>query len=508
MMKKNSRVAIIGAGFGGIAAAIELKSQGFEDLTIFESREGAGGVWRANTYPGAACDVPSPYYCFSFEQNPAWPHRFSHQPAILDYVENVVDKYDLRRHLVTGTEVTEFEYSDAHQVWTLKTGKGEVCEFDAVVAAVGQLSTPSRPNLPGIDSFAGESFHSAEWPDDVDLRGKKVAVVGTGASAIQFVPEVQKQAGQLTVFQRSAPFLVPRPDVRFGAFYNRLLEKVPGLLRTERGGAWALTEIVSKAFLSSPLLSKAVTGVSRAHMALQLRDKELLDKLWPDYPVGCKRLLFSNSYLPALRQKNVEVVTASVSEVTPTGVIDADGRTYDADVIIYGTGFTATDFLAPMQVTGREGTVLSEEWADGAHAYLGVSMPKFPNLFFMYGPNTNVGSGSVIFMHEQQAKHIAGVLTASENRGAPLEVKAWVEAAFDMEMQDRTKDSVWTKCANWYTSANGRSTNNWPGSSLEYRRRTATVDLGDYETVKAREYVSTKGAEAYRPTQKSMAMGA
>lgn len=472
-------VVIIGTGFGGVAAAIELKRAGFDDVLILERGDDVGGVWRENTYPGAACDVPSPFYSFSFEPNPRWPHRFSRQPAILDYLRHIAEEYDLHRHIRFGAEVTQARYDDSTGRWTVRTAGGETVDAGAVVPAVGQLSRPSWPDIPGLESFAGDSFHSAQWDHSVDLRGKRVAVIGTGASAIQFVPEIQPEVAALKVFQRTPPYLVPRPDSDFGPRHHTVFEKLSFTQRVERGTWWAVCETLAIAFLYSKPLARAVTAISRRHMRKQVPDPALFAKVWPDYPVGCKRILFSSDYLPALGQPNVEVVTDGIREIRPEGIVDADGSLHEVDVIVHGTGFTASDFLAPIEVRGRGGADLRERWREGAHAYLGLAVPDFPNMFLMYGPNTNVGSGSIVFMLEQQARHLAEAIAHSARAGAPLEVRREVEAAYDAEMQDRLSDSVWTRCNSWYRNANGRISTNWPGLSLEYRRRTA-FDPVDY----------------------------
>ncbi|KAA1416972.1 NAD(P)/FAD-dependent oxidoreductase [Nocardioides humilatus] len=475
-------VAIIGTGFGGLAAAIELKQRGFDDLVIFERGADVGGVWRENTYPGAACDIPSPFYSFSFAPNPRWPRRFSQQPDILDYLRGIADTYDIRRHIRFDTEVTAAEFDEASNRWTLITDAGDVVHVDVLISAVGQLSRPAWPDLPGRDTFSGPTFHSAQWDHDVDLTGKRVAVIGTGASAIQFVPEIQKEVGQLSLFQRSAPYLLPRPDTEFTALHHNAFEKVPLTQLTERALWWALTETLSIAYLHSKPLSKVIERASRWHMSRQLASTDLMDKLWPDYPVGCKRILFSSNYLPALTQPNVDVVTDRIAEVTPTGVRTQDGVLHEVDVIIYGTGFTATDFLAPMKILGRDRRDLRDQWNDGAHAYLGMSVPDFPNLFLVYGPNTGLGSGSIVYMLEAQARYIAEAVGHLEP-GQALAVRPEVEAHYDAEIQSGLVDGVWSQCSSWYRGANGRISTNWPHLASTYRRRTRQFRAGDYAVI-------------------------
>ncbi|WP_109507136.1 flavin-containing monooxygenase [Nocardioides speluncae] len=477
-----TRIGIIGAGFGGLAAAIELKRVGHDDIVIFEKADEVGGVWRENTYPGAACDVPSPFYSFSFEPNPHWPKRFSPQPVILGYLKDVADKYDVRRHIRFGVEVAAAEYDEAGGRWSVTLGDGTVEEVDVLVPAVGQLSRPRWPAVPGRERFAGPSFHSAEWDHTVDLAGKRVAVIGTGASAAQFIPAIQPEVGQLTVFQRSAPYILPRPDTTYAGLHKRIFDRVPATQLTERVGWYAFVESLSVAWVYAKPLAAAITRASRLHMKRQTGSAELFEKVWPDYPAGCKRILFSSDYLPALAQKNVDVVTGGVTEITETGVVAADGATHDVDVIIYGTGFTATDFLAPMQIRGLAGKDLNEQWSEGARAYYGMTIPHFPNLFLMYGPNTNTGGGSIVFFHEVQAAYLRRFVDHLVVSGAPLVVRDEVEQEYDDRVQSALADSVWSACTSWYRGPNGRVSTNWPWLGIQYKQQ-AKFDPADYDLV-------------------------
>lgn len=480
-MGRGSRVAIIGAGFGGLAAAIELKKAGIDDLVVLERGADVGGVWRDNTYPGAACDVPSPFYSLSYEPNPDWPRRFAQQPDILDYLQRTAEKYDLLRHIQFDTEVTAADFDELTGQWTVHTSRGEPWTVDFLVSAVGQLSRPAWPAIEGRDSFEGEMFHSAEWNHGLDLTGKRVAVIGTGASAIQFVPEIQPSVESLTVFQRTAPFLFPRPDTEFGPAHRGLFRRVPAILQAERAASWALTETFATAFLYSKTMSKGLEMVCRTHLRRQVKDPVLREKLWPNYPVGCKRVLFSSTYFPALTQPNVEVVTTGIAEITSSGVRTTAGEDFDVDVIIYGTGFTANDFLVPLKVRGINGVDLREQWADGARAYLGVTVPDFPNLFLMYGPNTSVGSGSIVYMLEAQAHYIRQAVEHGTRVRHPIAVRHEVADAWDAALQSRLARSVWTMCSSWYRDASGRISTLWPGTGPEYRLRTANFDSSDYE---------------------------
>ena len=475
------RIAVIGAGFGGLAAVIELKRAGFDDIVVLEKGDDVGGVWRENTYPGAACDVPSPFYSFSFEPNPRWPRRFSRQPAILDYMRGIAEKYDVRRHVRFGTEVAGARFDDTSGSWAVELGDGTTLEVDVLVSAVGQLSRPGFPEIPGRDTFAGESFHSAEWRHDVDLTGKRVAVIGTGASAIQFVPEIQPDVAQLTLFQRSAPYIIPRPDREFSERHHRVFERLPATQLAERGTWYGVVEGMSFAWVYAKPMASVIKLISKAHMRRQTKAKPgLFEKIWPDYPVGCKRILFSNDYLPALTQDNVDVTTERISSISPTGVVTADGVEHEVDVIIWGTGFKATEFLAPMSITGTGGRALHDEWSAGARAYYGMTVPHFPNLLVMYGPNTNTGGGSIIYFLEAQARYLRAYVEHLAAAGAPLAVRPEVEQAYDERIQARLADSVWSSCTSWYRTADGRVTTNWPLLGIQYKAQ-AKFDPADYE---------------------------
>ncbi|HWU23169.1 MAG TPA: NAD(P)/FAD-dependent oxidoreductase [Nocardioides sp.] len=476
-------VAVIGAGFGGIAAVIELKRRGFHDIVVLEKAEDVCGVWRENTYPGAACDVPSPFYSYSFEPNPRWSHRYSRQPAILDYIHQVADKYDVRRHIRFGAEVTKAEYDETAGRWTVHLSSGGPVEVDVLVSAVGQLSRPAEPEIPGRDTFAGPVFHSATWDHDVDLSGRRVAVVGTGASAVQFVPAIQPQVGHLTLFQRTPPHLVPRWDRAFSEVHHRVFERAPVTQLAERGAWYALSESLSVALLTSPRLQRIYTAWSRRHMRKGASAKDgLFEKAWPAYPFGCKRVLFSNDYLPALAQPNVDLVTEWIERITPSGVVTDDGVEHPADVIIWGTGFKVQEFLAPMTITGAGGRDLHEEWKDGPHAYYGMTVPGFPNFLVMYGPNTNTGGGSIIYFLETQARYLGEYVAHLAEVGRPLAIRPEVEAAYDDRIQTELSTSVWSRCTSWYRQADGRITANWPLLGVQYKRQ-ARFDAADYEVM-------------------------
>jgi cation diffusion facilitator CzcD-associated flavoprotein CzcO len=462
-------VLIIGAGFGGIGMAIELRRSGFTDVTVVEKAAELGGVWRENTYPGAGCDVPSPYYSFSYAPNIGnWPMRYSLQAEIKTYLERTAAEYGISPRY--GVEVTDASFVDDR--WLVTTAAGETLEADVLIPAVGQLSRPAMPDLPGLDTFTGPAFHSARWDHSVDLTGKRVAVIGTGASAAQFVPHVAARAAELTVFQRTPPYVVPKPDARYRAWQHR-----PWLHRLERGVFWGTGELATLGLLGNRPVATVVERIALWHLRKQVTDPRLRAKLTPDYAIGCKRVLFSNDYYPALARPNTHVETAPIVEVTPNGV--RTDRTFEVDVLIYGTGFTATDFLAPMEIHGRDGLPLSKAWDAGARAYLGMTVPDFPNLFLMYGPNTNIGAGSILYMLERQARYIRQAVSVLAG-WSTVEVRPEVADRFDAEVQGRLAGSVWNGCRSWYRSASGRVSTNWPGLVSEYDRRTRTFDLRDY----------------------------
>ncbi len=479
------RIIIIGAGFGGLGTAIELMQHGFDDITVLEKADDLGGVWRDNTYPNAACDVPSSLYSWSFAPNPEWERRYAGQADILAYIDRVASRFGLREKIRTGVEVNSATFQTATQCWRVETvdrttGARETLEADFLVAAVGQLSRPVIPAIPGAGSFNGPAFHSAQWDHSADLTGKRVAVLGTGASAIQFVPGIQPIAGEVTVFQRSAPYVVPKPDRTYTRTHHRAFARLPRSQAVGRKLTWLMSEQLNKSLTGTNPMKKVLEVAWRVHLRRQVKDPALRAKLRPDYPIGCKRLLFSNDWYPALASANVDVVTDEVVEVLPEGVRTADGAVHPADVIIYGTGFAATEFLAPMTITGVDGLGLDEAWADGARAFYGICVPDFPNLGIVYGPNTNLGGSSIINMMESQSGFIRQLVQTAAQTGY-VAVRPETERRFDAEIQERLAASVWGGCASWYRDEGGRVTTNWPGTVVEYKDRTALVDLADFE---------------------------
>ncbi len=479
--RRKPSVLIVGAGFGGVAAAIELKRHGFGEITILERAPELGGTWYYNGYPGAACDVPSHLYSFSFAQRRDWSRLCSPQAEIHDYLREVAREHDVERHVRFGQTVISCTWEEPEARWLLKTEAGEHFQADALVLATGQLHQPAYPGAEGIETFAGHSFHSAQWDHDYSLWGRRVAVVGTGASAVQFVPEVARKATHMTVFQRSGNWFLPRRNRRYPRLVRAVIEHTPGLQRFRRNFMYQYCEALTASILHPRTLGRLLGMRSAAFMRSQLKDPELRRKVWPNYTFGCKRVLFSSSFLPTLQRPNVEVVTEPIKRIVPEGILTADGELHAVDTIVWGTGFKTNDFMFPMKILGAGGSDLHEAWAEGAHAHLGVTVPGFPNMFVMYGPNTNTSGGSIIFYLEAQAAYLRQALQALQARGADaIEVRPEVEHASDRALQARFAGTAWTRCDSWYRDESGRIVANWPGYMREYFEQTRTLQMNEY----------------------------
>ena len=473
-------VLVIGAGFGGLAIALELREAGFTEFTVLERAADLGGVWRENTYPGAGCDIPSPLYSFSRAPNPRWPKRFSMGADIKDYLHAVVDRFRLDEHIVFGAEVTDAEFDEQRGQWVVRTGDGSLYRADVLVPATGQLSNPAMPDIPGLQRFAGPMFHSARWRHDCELAGKRVGVIGTGASAIQFVPAIQPDVERLTLFQRSAAWVVPKPDVTYRGWQHWLFAHVPLSQRIERLAVWLLCEFLALGLVDVPAVRSVIHRAGTRQRNRQVADPALRAKLAPNYEPGCKRVLFSDAYYPALARSNVDIRTESIAEITEHGVRTEDGTEHELDAVICGTGFKASDFLEQIRISGRGGRTLADTWDGGARAYLGMAVPGFPNMFVMYGPNTNLGVGSIVYMLESQARYIRAAVAELAKRPGRFEVRAEVENRYDRRLQRRLGRSVWTLCSSWYRNAAGRIVGNWPGTMTAYRWRTRRFRSSDY----------------------------
>ena len=483
---RRTHVAIIGAGHSGLCFGLRLKQEGVEDFVILEKGASLGGTWRDNTYPGASCDAPSFLYSFSFAQKTDWSRRFAWQAELLGYSTELAIRHGLLPHCRFNAEVTTIAFDDAANTWTLTCADGSQVVADFVVAGVGQLNRPSTPDLPGRDAFAGVQFHSAQWNHSVDLSGRRVAVIGNAASAVQFVPQIAPLVAQLTIFQRSANWLMPRKDRLYAPRTQRLLTRFPALARLYHKTQW----FVFGEMQLTPLMKQVriVQALARwkslAHLRRQVRDPVLRAKLVPDYPIGAKRVLFNDDYYPALGRPNVRLVTTGIERIEAGGVRAKSGELHEADVIIYATGFKSTEFLAPMEITGRQGLRLRDEWRTGARAYLGVTVAGFPNFFMLYGPNTNLGHNSILVMIEAQVGYILDAMRKMKASGCRrIDVKRQVQDAYNRELQADLAKSVWSAIgSSWYKLADGTITNNWPHSTIRYQRLLRQARLEDYET--------------------------
>jgi cation diffusion facilitator CzcD-associated flavoprotein CzcO len=482
------RVAVIGAGLGGLCAAIKLKEAGFDDLVVLEKADKVGGTWRDNQYPGCACDTPVALYQYSFAPNPKWSHLFPRAPEVQAYAEDLCDMFQLRPSLRLGEEPVRAEWDDGKAVWKITTRAGKSYEADAIVPALGQLNRPTIPDIPGEDSFKGPAFHSARWDSSVDLKGKRIACIGSAASAVQLIPEVAKVAGHLDVYQRTPNWCIPRED-------KPITDELKALMMTDleaamRIGAMNRQMIYEnadhffwQAFAYSPEGRASFTRQALDHLEAQIPDSALRAKLTPDYPIGCKRILVTDDFYPTLLRDNVSLITDGIERITSAGVITKDGKEHPCDVIIYATGFETTGWHWSMDVVGRSGKPLNDVWAEAPEAYLGITVADFPNMFMLYGPNTNLGHNTITFMLEQQVGYAVTALKELRARGHKvIEVTPEAQARFNRKLQEDLAHTTWADpgCKSWYKTADGRITQNWSSHTREYARQTAQVNWGDY----------------------------
>jgi len=477
-------VIIVGTGFSGLGTAIKLKEAGIHDFVVLEKEDEIGGTWRDNTYPGCACDVPSLMYSFSFEQNPDWSRLFAEQDEIQEYLRHCARKYDVRKHIRFGVEFTGAEWDEHDHTWHVPGSDGTEYIGRALVNGLGALHLPSYPELDGLEKFQGEVFHSATWNHDYELEGKRVAVVGTGASAIQFVPKIAEKVSQLHLFQRTPPWIQPKPDRKIPERLKRWFRRVPLLQSIVRAAVYWLLEIRSVAVIHNQHLVRLSEKLTKRYIRKEIKDPQLAAKLTPDYAMGCKRILLSNDYYPALNRSNVTVRTNGVAEVRENSVIDGDGHEHPVDAIIFGTGFHVVDAFDHLDIVGRDGRKLRDAWAGGQEAHLGVTVSGFPNMFFLLGPNTGLGHNSVVFMIESQINYVLSCLQPMV-RGeiTQLDVRQSAQDAFNREIQGELSEAVWSAggCNSWYVDENGVNRTLWPGFSFQYWKRTRKVDLADYE---------------------------
>jgi cation diffusion facilitator CzcD-associated flavoprotein CzcO len=478
--RRSRSIAVVGGGFGGVGAAVMLKRAGYEDVTVFEKAERVGGVWHRNTYPGAACDIPSHLYEFSFAPN-RWSRRFAPQAEIQAYMEGVARRFGVLDRVRTGTEVKSARWDGERGRWLLETSAGPH-EAEFLLTACGQLSVPKVPPIAGLESFDGPAFHTADWRHDVDLAGRRVGVIGTGCSAIQVVPAIQPRVAQLDVYQRSPGWTVPRMDYAYPEWAHRLFKRFPLVRRLDRASVFAIQEIGAAALTRHRWLIPALRRIGQRQIEAAIEDPELRRKVTPTDEFGCKRLMLTDDWYPALAQPNVALVSERIDAVTPAGVRDATGVERSADALILATGFASHDFVAPMEIAGRDGRTLAQEWGEVPRAYLGLSVPGFPNMFLLYGPNTNGGSGSVIFTLEAGIGHVLAALRTLELAEASrIEVRREVAEGFDRELRAALEGTVWhSGCTNWYVDENGNDPSQWPWLWSAYRRRTARLAPGAY----------------------------
>ncbi len=482
-MPESVDIAIVGSGFSGLGMAIQLQRQGRDDFVVLERAEEVGGTWWANTYPGCACDVPSHLYSFSFAPNPEWTETYSKQPEIRDYLIRCADQFGVRDKVRTGNELTDAKWDPEAQRWQIETTGGT---YDArvLVLAAGALFEPKIPDFPGVDSFEGEKWHSARWNHDYDLKGKRVVSIGTGASAIQLVPAIQPEVDQLHVVQRTPPWVFPhsgRPTTRFErAVYKRF----PALQKLVRGAVYAQRETFVLGFVKNPKIMKIAEKIARAKMRKELGDRQdLIEKVTPDYTIGCKRILPSNKWYGALAKDNVELVTEGIKEITPNSVVFEDGSEREADAIIFSTGFAVTEMPASKLVRDGDGQTLRENWNGSPQAHKGTAVEGFPNLFIMLGPNTGLGHSSMVYMVESQISYVLDALRQMDERGAhAVEVRGDALERYNVDLQEQLDGTVWnTGCASWYVDEHGRNVTLWPDWTFRFRQQTAQFDTGSYE---------------------------
>ena len=523
-MTDTTQIVIIGTGFSGLGMGIKLKEAGFHDFVILEQNDDIGGTWHANHYPGCACDVQSALYSFSFEQNPNWSRMFATQPEIKAYLKHCAEKYGLNAHIRLNTHVAGARWDEATSAWRLETcdspalwaymqarglKPGDALDrsddalpafhsltADIVVSGMGGLSTPAYPDIPGIDTFTGRHFHSQNWDHEYDLRGKRVAVIGTGASAIQFVPEVAKAAARVDLYQRTPPWIMPKPDREIRPLERRLFQTVPQSLNAFRQSLYWMLEGRVLGFVGHPRLLKLAELQARRHIRRQIKDPELRRKVTPDFHLGCKRVLISNNYYPTLAQDHVHLLTDGIREVRGNVIVDGTGTERSVDCIIYGTGFKAQEPVPRGMVFGRDGQDLLDAWKDGAEAYKGTTIAGFPNFFMLMGPNTGLGHSSMVYMIEAQIQYVLDALKHMRRAGwKSIDVNPDAQRAYNASLQAKLGDSVWQSgCRSWYVNENGRNTTLWPGFTWQFRQQTrrfdaeqyritggAAVDAGDWE---------------------------
>jgi cation diffusion facilitator CzcD-associated flavoprotein CzcO len=477
--RRSPRVAIIGAGFGGLAAAVALRRKGIDDLVIIERADGVGGTWRQNTYPGAACDIQSHLYSFSFAPNRQWSRTYAYQPEILAYLEKVADDFDLRRHLRLRTAVHAVRWNEQARRWHVELADGEVVVADVVVSAVGLFGAARYPDIQGFDEFSGDIMHTARWDASVDLSGKRVAVVGTGASGVQVIPELAGVAAQLTVFQRTPPWMVPKEDRPYSTEELSRFRRLPWAPLGERWRLWKMQHDNTALTPGHPRLG-AAQQLSEKFLRKHVANDELRDALTPRYPFRCKRVLLGEKYYVALQHEHVELVTDPIDRVTATSIVTACGRSVDLDAIVLATGFETSSYLSGLDVIGIDGQRLHDRWGQDPRAFLGIAVNGFPNFFMLYGPNTNQGANSIIYILEAGARLVASAVSRLARYGGYVDVRPDVEHRFNEQVAADLERTIWTSCDSYYRSPSGRIVTQWPHSELDYARATWRLRRRDW----------------------------
>jgi cation diffusion facilitator CzcD-associated flavoprotein CzcO len=481
-MTTHARIAIVGSGFSGLGMAIRLKQEGIHDFVVLEKADDVGGTWRDNSYPGCACDVPSHLYSFSFAPNPDWSSTFSPQPEIWDYLRDCAERFGVTEHLRFGCELLDASWDEDAGHWDIETTGGN-WTATVLIDGTGPLSDPSLPAIPGIESFEGTYFHSARWNHEHDLTGERVAVIGTGASAIQIVPQIAPRTGQLTLFQRTPPWVMPRRDRPLTSLERRVYRALPAAQLAMRAGIYWAREGFVLPFNGNLPMRAIAKRIALAHLHGQVRDPKLRAKLEPDYEIGCKRILISNDYYPALCRENVDVVAEGVAEIRPHSIVGSDGTEREVDAIVFATGFHVTDSPTFARIRGVHGRSMADSFEGSPRAYKGTTIAGFPNFFRITGPNTGLGHNSIVFMIESQANYVADALRLMEQRSVgALEVRSDAQNAYNRWIDERLEGTVWSEggCASWYIDAKGRNSTIWPGFTWAFRRRTRRFDPAAY----------------------------
>ena len=478
---------IIGAGFAGICAAIKLKEAGFNNFIIVERANHLGGTWRDNNYPGAACDVESHLYSYSFEQNPNWSRQFGPQQEILNYMDHCAEKYGINPHIQLNTSVEKAVFDEQQGQWFVSCNTGVTYQAQTVISCSGGLSQPALPDIKGIEDFKGKMFHSAQWDHSYNLQGKTAAVIGTGASAIQIVPAIAPVVKELQLFQRTPPWILPKPDKAISAFRQRMYNAIPFTRHFYRWQLYWTHEVAALGFTRRPGILKLASSMATRFLKKSVKDEALRKKLTPTYTMGCKRVLLSNEYYPALQRQNVTVITDHIAGINATGIKTVDGTQHNVDVIVLATGFQAAEGVVMFEIKGKNGISLNEAWKDGAEAYLGTSVAGFPNLFMVVGPNTGLGHSSMILMIEAQVHYLMEAIKLMKAQSLKyVDIKPETQAAFNADLQQKLSKTVWQSggCISWYQTKTGKNVTLWPGYTFTFMKQTKNFEPQKYELIR------------------------